>query len=183
MTQPGRSQFHSIDNSMRINSRGFTLIELLVVIAIIGILSSVVLASLNSARGKANDAKRYANIQAVRSALELYAADHNGQYPNAGGNWISQCAGWTQATAANTVPGLVSGGYIPQLPTDPDQNISGNQCCYLYYSGGGTADYKYMLYNCVTSSGCYTNTSTSKNFYDPARNNSCAVYTPGGSTW
>lgn len=51
---------------------GFTLIELLVVIAIIGILSSVVLASLNTARGKGSDAKIKAQLQAVRSATEIY---------------------------------------------------------------------------------------------------------------
>ncbi|MBP7741430.1 MAG: type II secretion system protein [Candidatus Pacebacteria bacterium] len=165
----------------KIYKRGFTLIELLVVIAIIGILSSVVLASLNTARAKANDAKRFTNLQAVRNALELYATSNNGQYPNSGGNWNSQCSAWTQTTAANSVPGLVSGGFIPQLPTDPDQSVSGNTCCHLYYSGGGTTDYKYMLYNCPTSKEC---TTVGGGFEDPVRNtSSCAIYTPGGAGW
>lgn len=63
------------------NQKGFTLIELLVVIAIIGILSSVVLASLNSAREKARDAKRISDMKQIQIALELYY-DINGIYPN-----------------------------------------------------------------------------------------------------
>ena len=51
------------------NSKGFTLIELLVVIAIIGILSSVVLASLNSAKKKSRDARRVADIGQIKLAL------------------------------------------------------------------------------------------------------------------
>lgn len=61
--------------------RGFTLIELLVVIAIIGILSAVVLASLNSARSKGRDAERASDMTQVVTALELYADDHAGSYP------------------------------------------------------------------------------------------------------
>lgn len=62
-------------------SKGFTLIELLVVIAIIGLLSSVVLASLSTARMKANDAKRQVTLKQVSIALELYALDNGGKYP------------------------------------------------------------------------------------------------------
>lgn len=61
-------------------NKGFTLIELLVVIAIIGLLSSVVLASLNSARTKARDARRVADIKQMQTALELYY-DTNKRYP------------------------------------------------------------------------------------------------------
>lgn len=53
-------------------NRGFTLIELLVVIAIIGILSSVVLASLNTARTKGSDASIKANLSGVRAQAELF---------------------------------------------------------------------------------------------------------------
>ena len=63
-------------------SRGFTLIELLVVIAIIGILSSVTLASLNSSRGKARDARRLQDVKQIQTALELYIDDNNGEYPD-----------------------------------------------------------------------------------------------------
>jgi len=52
--------------------RGFTLIELLVVIAIIGILSAVILASLNVARNKGSDAAIQANLSTVRLQAEMY---------------------------------------------------------------------------------------------------------------
>lgn len=61
-------------------SKGFTLIELLVVIAIIGILSSVVLASLNTARDKGADAAVKANLNNTRAQAELFYDDNGNSY-------------------------------------------------------------------------------------------------------
>lgn len=62
------------------NRSGFTLIELLVVIAIIGVLSTLAIIALGSARQKSRDAKRVADMAQVGKALELYYND-NGGYP------------------------------------------------------------------------------------------------------
>jgi prepilin-type N-terminal cleavage/methylation domain-containing protein len=67
------------------NTRGFTLIELLVVIAIIGILASVVLASLNSARDKGQTAAIKSSINNGRAQAELF-------YDNAGRTYTGLCA-------------------------------------------------------------------------------------------
>jgi len=71
-----------------LKSRGFTLIELLVVIAIIGILSSVVLASLNTARGKGADAAVKSNLAGVRAQAEIV-------YDTASGSYAGVCADTT----------------------------------------------------------------------------------------
>ena len=82
--------------------KAFTLIELLVVIAIIGILSSVVVASLNSARVKARDARRVADLKQIQVALELYY-DANNKYP----------------AALTALVGSANGASLPSLPADP----------------------------------------------------------------
>jgi prepilin-type N-terminal cleavage/methylation domain-containing protein len=101
--------------------KGFTLVELLVVIAIIGILSSVVVVSLNSARSKARDTKRVADISNLRIALETYN-NANSQYPQ-------------------TLSVLKTGGYISDAPADPQDGTA-----YSYAAlGSGTTCSSYHL--------------------------------------
>lgn len=80
-------------NQKKKYSKGFTLIELLVVIAIIGLLSSIVFASLNSARAKGRDTKRMSDLHNIRLALELYYNKY-GTYQVAGTGWNGCGCGW-----------------------------------------------------------------------------------------
>jgi prepilin-type N-terminal cleavage/methylation domain-containing protein len=68
-------------NFTTLKNRAFTLIELLVVIAIIGLLASVVLASLQSARASGRDATRVSAVKELQKALELYRNTNRGNYP------------------------------------------------------------------------------------------------------
>jgi type II secretion system protein G len=154
-----------------LKQKGFTLVELLVVIAIIGLLSSVVLASLNSARDKGKDSQRISDLRSVQQALELYATDHTGNFPSTGGSWYGACSanGWTVAT----IPNLISGGYIGQLPVDPEQNSAAGTCCFLYNSDG--TDFDYILYNCPTSHACYGSNINSAFYWWAAPTAACSV--------
>lgn len=80
------------------NKKGFTLIELLVVISIISLLSSVVLASLRTARLKSADANIIQNARQVANLMALEISD-SGDYQDLNRGWIDNCA---PATAWNS---------------------------------------------------------------------------------
>ena len=123
-------------------SKGFTLIELLVVIAIIGVLATIILASLNSARSKGRDAARLSDIHQIELALAMYY-DKYGTYPvstpvcNSGLNAFYDP--WCRDTTDNSgtteiqdwIPGLNE--FLPKLPHNPKPYASG-YWPYHYYS-------------------------------------------------
>jgi prepilin-type N-terminal cleavage/methylation domain-containing protein len=76
-------------NKKIMKQEGFTLIELLVVIAIIGLLSTLSIVALNSARVKARDATRVASVKQWQTALELYYSDQGG-YPAAASSSVAK---------------------------------------------------------------------------------------------
>jgi prepilin-type N-terminal cleavage/methylation domain-containing protein len=106
--------------------RGFTLIELLVVIAIIGLLSTIIAAPIQSARKKARDAKKIAELKSTELALEQYAESNSAQYP----------------TTPFAKTGGLSPQFMPLLPTFAGSTTSNarDAFSYSYYtatSSGG----------------------------------------------
>ena len=128
----------------RYTQKGFTLIELLVVIAIIGMLASIVLASLSAARENGRDARRVSDITQISRALELYWLEHDG-YPSE--TWCDSSLGsqntacpasegdWSETSFIHTA--LVP-DYIPDLPIDP---INNDTYYYTYEPIAAGSDY------------------------------------------
>ncbi len=112
------------------NKKGFTLIELLVVIAIIGLLSTLAVVALGSARVKARDSKRLSDLKQVQTALELYYTDQNA-YPAGAGIVLGAAANACLNNAGFGVAGCAT-PYMGQVPADPGANN------YTYTLGAGT---------------------------------------------
>ena len=162
---------------------GFTLIELLVVISIISILSSVVMASLNTARTKARDVKRRAELKQVQIGLQLYYVTNNGTYPVTGpGVWWGNCTdfGSHETSGANGWVQNLAPTHMPVLPLDPKPNGAGG--CYLYRSDTGT-DYKLLAHQTMEVCTVPPGIPSTDPMYDIVRAGQCTIgiFTPGGS--
>jgi len=121
--------------------RGFTLIELLVVIAIIGILSSVVLASLNTARNKGADAAIKSSLNNARAQAELFYDSNSNSYANV-------CTTGTNNISALVTGATNAGGTSTQCEDTTAGWAANSQ---LKTTGAG--------WYCVDSTGAATTTS------------------------
>lgn len=117
----------------RYDHSGFTLIELLVVIAIIGVLSSTVLASLNSARTRARDARKQEDFRQISTALQLYSTTYN-RMPPITQNGSGSCETSNSAAWNDFAQTFVNEGLLPARPKSP----GGSPYCYYDYGAGNS---------------------------------------------
>ena len=115
-------------------SRGFTLIELLVVIAIIGILASIILASLATARSKGNNASVESELQSIQQQAELDNSGGFYAYP-AGGSAISTAIVGT-SLCASTTNSVFADPKIMQIITGAMSNAAASISACAETSGG-----------------------------------------------
>ncbi len=117
--------------------RGFTLIELLVVIAIIGILSAVVLAALNTARSKGNDAAIKSDLDTIRTQAALYYDSNSNAYSTGAFTGNSTAPASTNCLAATSPTSLFSDTNVVAAITGANNAITtGNALCQI---ANGTA--------------------------------------------
>lgn len=122
--------------------KGFTLIELLIVVIIIAILAAIAIPQFSNSSGDAQESASIANLTTMRSAIELYRAQHNSTYPSRAPTGVAPaCAGGVAgATADNSnltmvsqltmfssatghtcsvaAPGYTYGPYLREIPTE-----------------------------------------------------------------
>jgi prepilin-type N-terminal cleavage/methylation domain-containing protein len=158
--------------------RGFTLIELLVVIAIIGLLSTIIAAPIQNARKKAKDAKKVAEMDSVRLALDQYAEANSGNYPAALTSLVPVYMPVLPTWATASVPVRDRLAYVTYSATPAGSTVAQ---VFGYHMGAHLDVYNTALDNdrdCTGSTAGVTIGATSCVWY-----NTSGAITPAYGTW
>jgi len=127
--------------------RAFTLVELLVVIAIIGLLSTIGIVAMTSARMQSRNTRRLADMKQLLTAFQL-GFDANGSYPAGQGCISATCMyGWSGIAANGTVDAFFS-PFLSPKPAYPSASPPITLGGYIYSGswGGGTSGYSGITY-------------------------------------
>lgn len=131
---------------------GFTLVELLIVVALIGILATLTVFALKSARQKTRDAERISAMTQIRANLELgfvqlanYPVQTEGELRLGGAlaRVLCEKGGAPRfVDAESECDGTVFMPLVPRAPTPDDGNCTPLQNEYRYLAGSGSTDFK-----------------------------------------
>jgi len=98
---------------------GFTLVEILIVVVILGILAAIVIPQFTSASESAKSSSLVSQLQTIRSQLELYQVQHNGDYPTLLQMWTNLTTETEVSGVAGNASGNEFGPYLQQDPVNP----------------------------------------------------------------
>jgi general secretion pathway protein G len=105
-------------------SKGFTLVEILIVVVILGILAAIVIPQFTNASETAKASSLISQLQTIRSQLELFQVQHNGNYPDIGTNWDRMTSTTNVSGTVGTGAGFDFGPYLQKAPVNPFMNAS-----------------------------------------------------------
>ncbi len=117
---------------------GFTLVEILIVVVILGILAAIVIPQFTQASTEARENSLRANLQTIRSQIELYKIQHNDNEPTFA-LFVEQMTDTTDVAGA--VAGTDFGPYLQQIPVNPFTNT--NTLDNTGTAGDGVAAWEY----------------------------------------
>lgn len=108
--------------------RGFSLIELVIVVVILGIIGAIAIPRMSRGSEGAAESALKANLQALRGAIDLYAAEHQGTFPTAA-DFEDQMLLFTDAsggTSTTKTGDFIYGPYLRSVPPLPVGTNQGN---------------------------------------------------------
>lgn len=130
--------------------KGFTLIELLIVIAILGILTTILVVSVNPGRqfAKAHDTERETDLVGILSAILQYSSEHSGDFPDTDGNpatsnfptsatCIGSNVGCFNLAGAGETGETIIPVYMADMPQDPKTGTAGNTGYTIFVDANG----------------------------------------------
>ncbi len=113
------------DIEMRTNKKnsGFTLVEILIVVVILGILAAIVIPQFTQASTEARENSLKANLQTIRSQIELFKIQHNDVAPTTNLTFANQMMGRTDQDGTVNAAGEF-GPYLQSVPVNPFTNAA-----------------------------------------------------------
>ena len=123
-------------------NRGFSLVELVIVVVIIGIIGAIAIPRMSRASRNAGASALKADLQTLRNAVELYAAEHDGKLPTA--EIVNQLTMYSSIDGVSTSPTkdtaskIVYGPYLTDIPKMPVGTNKGSSEVFI---GSGTFAY------------------------------------------
>ncbi len=96
--------------------RGFSLIELVIVVVIIGIIAAIAIPRMSRGSAGAADTAMSGNLNVLRSAVDLYATEHNGDYPDDPENQLVKFTNAAGLTSATKTGAFIYGPYVRKVP-------------------------------------------------------------------
>lgn len=148
-----------------LKAKGFTLVEILIVVVILGILAAIVIPQFTSASESAKLSSTVTQLQSLRSQLELYQLEHNGNYPGTtpttSAAFVSSADFWADLTGETDVSGAAAtssttksyGPYLQKEITNPFTDavaVAGVNTDPLPTTGGGAGTTNGFVYNFET---------------------------------